>query len=588
MTTEPASPTSGSRLALAVLVVLVVLSPWPFGSAHPRTTQAIAVVCLATSLAVVLWDWRLGGVASAHALLWPLLGLWALALLQLVPLPGGLLHLLAPGPAEVWYPAEPVAAAVLGDGPHPISVYPEATRRWLAFVTGVVALGLLAAPALRDRRNALRASIAIVGGGLLVAVYGLVARLLFGDKLYGVFAVPTVAPFGPFVSKNHFAGYIEMAALLAVGLAAGLADEARRGPGWLDWMESRRVGWIVAAWGVAGALILAVPVSLSRGGVVSLAAGLAAFALIRAWLAARIGLSLRVVVLILVALAGAGVGLFTLLPDEARGRILSLTGVTTERSGAYRLTIWRDTLHLAATSPIFGSGLGAYEDAIPRFKTTAGDLRVQHAENDYVEVLAEGGLVGAALITVLVTVVLIPGLRGIRDETHRLRRGLQAGALAAIVCMLVHSAFDFNLRIPSNGLLAVVAAALLPVPLAPPARPLPLTRAPWRRLLLAVALAAGSVAAVATVSEEQRLETGPLRRVASEASTGLRRRSLQETVEAHLRRRPADAEAWLALGWLRLFTSRAEADSLARRGIGLDPTNQGLRVALERWRSPRP
>ena len=94
---------------------------------------------------------------------------------------------------------------------------------------------------------------------------------------------PTVAPFGPFVNKNHFAGYVVLAALLAVGLAAGLASEARRAPGFLGWIESSRARCVVFAWGAAVILILAVPVCLSRGGVLSLAAGLVAFAGLRLW-----------------------------------------------------------------------------------------------------------------------------------------------------------------------------------------------------------------------------------------------------------------------------------------------------------------
>ena len=67
--------------------------------------------------------------------------------------PQALHRWIAPGSAAVWHPDVPAAAAVLGPGPHPISLYPEATRRWLAFATGVIALALAAAPALRERRS---------------------------------------------------------------------------------------------------------------------------------------------------------------------------------------------------------------------------------------------------------------------------------------------------------------------------------------------------------------------------------------------------------------------------------------------------
>jgi len=112
---DPALPApAGSDVALAVLVGLVVLSPWPFGSVHLRTTQAIALVSLATALGAFAWDgWRGRGQLPLppRALLWPLLGLWTLAVFQLVPLPEGLHHWLAPGSAAVWHPDVPAAAA---------------------------------------------------------------------------------------------------------------------------------------------------------------------------------------------------------------------------------------------------------------------------------------------------------------------------------------------------------------------------------------------------------------------------------------------------------------------------------------------
>ena len=206
-----APPPAGSTVALSVLVALVVLSPWPFGSVDPWATQTIALVALVTALVAFAWDAWHGSLPLAGGAAWPWLGLLVLAVLQLAPLPAALHTWLAPGSAAVWHPDVAEAAAVLGAGPHPISLHPEATRRWLAFTTGLVALALAAAPALRERRLLLRATVAIVAGGVAVAVYGLVARLVFADKIYGVWSVPTVAPFGPFVSKNHFAGYVELA-----------------------------------------------------------------------------------------------------------------------------------------------------------------------------------------------------------------------------------------------------------------------------------------------------------------------------------------------------------------------------------------
>ncbi len=563
----------GSRIALAVLVALVVVSPWPFGSVDPRATQGIALVSLATALGAHAWDARRGQLRLPAFVLWPLLGLWLLAALQLAPWPAALHHLIAPGSAAVWQPDVPEAAAVLGPGPHPISLDPEATRRWLSFTTGLLALALAAAPALRERRLLLRAAIAIVAGAVAVAVYGLVARLAFPDKLYGIWSVPTVAPFGPFVNKNHFAGYVELAALLAVGLAAGLSEEARRDASSLSWIESRRARWIVAAWGAAFVLVLAVLVSLSRGGVVSLSAGLVVFLVLRLWARGSSRLSPRGFAATIALLLLAAAVVASLLPVEARARVLSLTGVTSEASGSYRIAVWRDTARLVASSPLAGSGFGAYAYALPRFKTAAGQLAIEHAENDVLEAVAEGGFLGAALFLCLAGFVLVYGLRAVLSEARRLPRALATGALAGGLALAVHSAFDFNLRLPSNALAftALVAVLLAFAANGVPARP--------TRVLAAAVVAASLAVGPTTPWAAARLDSGPLQRAAPSAATSLRRAALEKDLVAHLRGHPTDPAAWLALAWLRVPASRSDAAALGGWAVRLDPTSQGVRDA---------
>jgi O-antigen ligase len=573
-TPDDAQVLQGSRGALLVLVVLVVLSPWAMGAVDPPFTRAIALVSLATALAAAAHGLRGGSLQPAPIPLWPLGCLWLLGAAQLLPLPAPLHVRLAPGSAAVWHPAPPEAGAVLGQGPRPISIHPEATRRSLALATGLVALALAAAPALRDRRLLLRAAVAIVAGGAAVALYALVARLAFGNRLYGVWSVPTVAPFGPFVNKNHFAGYTELVALLAIGLATGLASEARRGDGALGWVESRRARYVVLAWGAAFVLVLAVCVSLSRGGVVSLCAGLLTFVLLR--LGSRQGRLSPRMLLALAAGATLVVGsLAAVLPVEARDRLLSLAGITSEASGSFRLRMWRDALRLAGSSPWLGSGFGAFEDALPRFKTAAGELLVAHAESDYIELLAESGGVGLVLVIAGVALVLRRGLEGALGASQRLARGLAAGALAGLVALLVHSAFDFNLRIPSNalvasGLVAVVLAA------APPGDAQRVQRT------LTTALGLTLVGALLTPRAGARLDTGPLTRADRRPGSSLRRANLEADVTSHVRRRPADAAAWLALAWLRYPASPPAAARLAGWAVELDPTSASVRTAASR------
>ena len=380
----------GAGAALTALVVLVAASPWPMGGAPPWAARTLTAVALTSSALVLGLQTLNGRVALPPKVYWPLYGLAGLGAVQLVPLPPALHALVAPGSYSLWHPSEPAAAAVLGQGWRPISVHPYATIEWIAWVLGLLMLSTLALPALQERRLAVRASVAVIANGLVVAVYGIVARTLFGSLLFGRIAVPTVSPFGPFVSKNHFAGYVEMVALLSMGWSLGLMNEAQRGRGLLSWVGSSRAGRVVAAFGVAAALALAIPVSQSRGGVLSLGAGLAVFFVLairrgevsapprRRWLTAVVGL------LMLMIAAQA------VLPPEARRRIATLASSSPDSSGAYRLGLWRATLRAFVASPVTGQGLGAFQDALPRYKQTDGELRVEHAENEYLEVLEIG------------------------------------------------------------------------------------------------------------------------------------------------------------------------------------------------------
>jgi O-antigen ligase len=341
---------------------------------------------------------------------------------------------------------------------------------------------------------------------------------------------------------------------------------------------------------------LAILASLSRGGILSLAAG----ALLLLWIRrstrrsargsdrSRFGLPVG-----LFALGLGGSVLFALLPREAKERTLGITTAASEQSGSFRLDTWRDSIRLAASSPALGHGLGAFVEAFPRVKRAHGELRVEHAESDVLETLAETGLVGLglwALALILLTRSVLAGLRqrspGSERGADRVRRGIGAGALAAVLALAVHSAFDFNLRIPSNAALLALAAALAvgsaAASLTGP--PLPGQRA---RDLLAGGLLLGAIAwclqipiAAAPAGREDVALAASIRRPEARA---LRLERAESALAASLKHRPADAESWYLLAWTRAARGRdREALDLARHARSLDPARTNLGEAIAR------
>jgi O-antigen ligase len=410
----------------------------------------------------------------------------------------------------------------------------------------------------------------VAAGGVAISAYGILARGRFGSLLYGYIPVPTVSPFGPFVSKNHFAGYVGMAALLAVGLTVGLAS-SRRGR---EWTTGRRASGVVLALVAALAMALGVLVSLSRGGAISLVMGLLAFTALHVRQQRSGGRGGRLLPSLAVAVALAAL-LLLVLPPEAHQRLRSLAGTS------FRLDTWRDTLRMVPSSPWVGEGLGTFADAYPRFKRGHGELRVEHAENDYLETLAEVGVPGLALALAALS---LPAARVLAARPSSLLRGLGAGALAGLVALLAHSAFDFNLRIPSNAILAAFLASVV-------AAGAPVRRAAtWKSGAAAAAFALAALLALPRlafpVDPSQRWEEArnEARRAAASVvpeARALRLDRTERALQAILRGRPAHAEAWLLLAGTRAERGDSSARELARHALDLDPERPDLRSAAE-------
>jgi O-antigen ligase len=500
----------------------------------------------------------------------------------------------------------------------------------LAFGGGLLGLLALSVPALRQRRRLVTFAIVLVLAALAVAIFGVVGRLLFGNRLYGLIPVPTVTPFGPFVSKNHFAGYVEMAALLALGLGLGLSDEARRGGGRLDWIESRSAWRPLLAFSAFATLALAVLLSQSRGGALSLGAGLLALPFLRQLARGRRARRSSVLLAGALALSLGGLALLA-LPAESRDRLATIVAARTDFSASYRLRVWRDALQATAGSPLLGFGLGTFADALPPFKRSAGELRVEHAENDYIEVLAEGGLVGFLLLLGAAGRFSSAVVRGLRSQGDRLLRGIGIGALAGLMALAVHSAGDFNLRVPSNAFLAACLACLalsasiscrLPgrldgsvqpstasskdgsdlrpdtaggteasfgvEPGSVPAQegPSPGVSARLRRHLakaLLVAAGTASVTLAAVLAAFGPRYDAPLLLSSLPALVSdLRSRALEATLTEDLHRTPTDARRWLALAWLRGCRGGPESVALARHAQRLEPAQPRIAAESER------
>jgi len=144
--------------------------------------------------------------------------------------------------------------------------------------------------------------------------------------------------------------------------------------------------------------------------------------------------------------------------EEALSRMVGTVNSDDPTTG--RAQFWRGAIEVIKEYPLLGAGLGAFHVAYTRHDPLTGLLRLEQAHNDYLQVLADAGIVGGALGLLFVVALFRGGLaRGVASD-DKFRRGIATGALAGCFAVLVHSFFDFPLHMTSNALLFLLLAAL--------------------------------------------------------------------------------------------------------------------------------
>ena len=122
-----------------------------------------------------------------------------------------------------------------------------------------------------------------------------------------------------------------------------------------------------------------------------------------------------------------------------------------------RVVAARVALRMFWASPFLGTGLDTFGTVFPRF--LPGDIALLYAHNDYAQLLAEAGVVGAALAVGLGAVLLVRGHR-FYWRVPPAARLLEAGPWAAVAGLAFHAAFDWNMHVPANALAAGLVIGL--------------------------------------------------------------------------------------------------------------------------------
>ena len=135
----------------------------------------------------------------------------------------------------------------------------------------------------------------------------------------------------------------------------------------------------------------------------------------------------------------------------------------------------RGAAHMFFDHPIAGTGVGSLVAAYPRYETLYDGKIVDHVHNDYMELFAETGILGALCGLAFLWILFREARTCFGAEQGHFSRAIHAGAITAVCGLLLHSLVDFNLHIPSNALLFLLQVHVATT------TPLPSEGAPTRR-----------------------------------------------------------------------------------------------------------
>jgi len=412
------------EFAFWLFIATIVLFAFLHGSVGDPARSLLAALLCSFSLLRGLASLLSGSFrVSDPALILPLAGIVGLAIVQILPLPF-------------------VSGLASED--------PFETKSFIIFFSSLV----LAGESLRHLTNTSRRLRVLIGAIIAIGV---------GSAIYGItrsiFVVPS-EQYAQFANRNHYAVLAEM----ATGLLLGLLLKQRLS----------KAQWLAVS--LLGAVIIhSLLTAGSRGGLISLIAMLLFSVIMYAFFSKRdhqsrfagrrsdldglplktriIGVACVCVLIVIVstaAIAFVGGNQTVTRFEQVRDEIESQSDIRLNRG-----TIWNITIELIKDRPITGAGFGAYASAITPFDRSNGTWPLEQAHSEYLELLANGGVVGLIFFGTFFILAARRAFRGLGSEDPLLRSAC-FGAMVGVFGVLVHSLVDFGLHVPLNALVFVV------------------------------------------------------------------------------------------------------------------------------------
>ncbi len=448
------------RLLFIFFCVILLWSPLPLGS-H-RIWSAALLECL---IAVLCALWLLT-LAKEHTIpralqynkaiigLFFAIPLWTV--IQLIPLPPDLIAVLSPAHGQY---------ITTTDNWQPLSLDTGATlyklQKSIAYALFfVLALAIVNTP---SRLNIVAQLIVI--SGVLQAAYGVLVVL--GGKSFDILSIAEAggrthlrSASGTFVNRNNFAGYLEMA--IAIGIGLLITQILLNKDNFAGFRASLRNFMFTMLSGKArlrvflALMVVALVLSHSRMGNTAFFASLGICGAIGLWLYRKhrksksLAILFSSLILVDVLILSSWFGL-----EQLAKRLETTDAQREERTFVFQNSI--DVLH---DFWLTGSGAGSFYSIFPNYRDNQSWYYYDFAHNDYLQCLIEYGVIGCLFFSLIVVLCFIKAIKAQQQRHNAILKGMGFSAMMGIMSIMIHASTEFNLQIPANALLFTLLCAI--------------------------------------------------------------------------------------------------------------------------------
>ena len=406
------------RGILGLVLAILIYAPLATGAVRPQDFLVVEWMTLAILL---LWSLRFW-LNPAHRLLWP-----------------------------------PVCWAVLAFMLYAVARYFSSEIEFVARqeVLKIIVYGVLFFAILNNLYRlelTQMVAVTVISLGMAISLYAVYQFLTDSDQVWN-FIKPEIyrkRGSGTFISPNNLAGYLEM--LLPLALTYTLVG---------------RFGHLPKVFlGYASLTIFTgIAVTVSRG---SWAATSVTMVVLFIWLMRQRGYRLQAFLLLLGLVSAASVILMTAKLSPNRIEKLTFQGHRNDIRGM----IWPTAIKIWHDHFWWGAGPAHFDYYFRQYRPPSDQmqLRPNRAHNDYLNTLADWGLVGGVLVGLAWLVFYWDIFRSwkfvqrVQDDFAAKRSNKSSfvvGAALGLLAILLHSAVDYNMHIPANALLTVTLMALV-------------------------------------------------------------------------------------------------------------------------------